>query len=168
MTFNKESRTHKTDAYLALLERHKGILYKVARSYATGMEIDDLVQDICLQLWGSFERYDDRFAESTWVYRIALNTCISAYRKEKRRETSATDVMHILHPAVDRHQERLDELYKMIQTLKEIDRALLLLYLEGKDHKEIALIMGYTETNVSTRLSRIRNELKSMTNTLNK
>ena len=153
MTFINESRSHKTDAYLALLERHKGILYKVARSFATGMEIDDLVQDICLQLWGSFERYDDRFAESTWVYRIALNTCISAYRKEKRRDTKSADIMHILHPADDRDQDRLDEMYKMIQTLKEIDRALLLLY---------------TETNVSTRLSRIRNELKSMTNTLNK
>jgi len=168
LTFNSITEIHKTDAYLALLERHKGILYKVARSYATDHEVDDLVQDICLQLWRSFERYDERFAESTWVYRVALNTCISVYRKEKRRETKSTDATHILHPADDGSQDRLDELYKMIQTLKEIDRALLLLYLEGKDHKEIALIMGYTETNVSTRLSRIRNELKSMINTLNK
>ncbi|HRG66127.1 MAG TPA: sigma factor, partial [Saprospiraceae bacterium] len=65
MTFNSITEIHKTDAYLALLERHKGILYKVARSYATDHEVDDLVQDICLQLWRSFERYDERFAEST-------------------------------------------------------------------------------------------------------
>jgi len=167
LTFTKETDHSRTEAYLALLERHKGILYKVARTYATEIEKDDLVQEICLQLWKSFDQYNDQYAESTWVYRIALNTCISAYRKGRRQAVDAVEMIPILYTSDEAEEDRLNELYRLIQALKEIDRAILLLYLEGKSNKEMAAIMGYTETNVSTRLSRIRNDLKSMINKLN-
>ncbi len=166
MTIKSDIEAAKNKAYLALLERHKGIIYKVARAYGKDQERDDRVQDICLQLWRSFDTYKDAYAESTWVYRIALNTCISAYRKVKTQTKDSRSIEPILYPEQNTQDDQLDALYQMIQQLKELDRAILVLHLEGKTHKEIGTIMGYTETNVSTRLNRIKTYLKSIANKL--
>lgn len=164
MILKEERGENKNAAYLAMLERHKGILYKVARSYSKRGETDDLIQEICLQIWKSFDKYDNNYAESTWVYRIALNTCISAYRKERKTEVVPIENLPLLQHTDPDHDGQLEEMYRLIQKLQEIDRALLVLHFDGNSHKEIAAIMGFTESNVSTRLSRIRNTLKSMIN----
>jgi RNA polymerase sigma-70 factor (ECF subfamily) len=152
--------------FLAVIETHKGILYKVARSYAKNTDDhQDLIQEIILQLWRSFEKYDDQYQHSTWIYRIALNVAISFYRKEKRRGRWMHHYQETLFhwqatstPAENAGNIRLLE--KCIAELKDMDKALMLLYLEEKSHRDIAVIMGISETNVSTKIDRIKKILK--------
>jgi RNA polymerase sigma factor (sigma-70 family) len=149
-----------------VLEAHKGILYKIAISYCARKEDRaDMVQEMVLQLWKSFTRYNDRYQYSTWVYRIALNVAISFYRKEKRR----LPVLPILNDGllsmcgedeVGEQEEQLARLQKFIGELPLLDRALMLLYLEEKSQREMADIMGLTETNVATKISRIKKILR--------
>jgi RNA polymerase sigma factor (sigma-70 family) len=156
----------KSERFLAVLEAHKGILYKVARTYCPDAEDrKDLLQEILIQLWHAFERYDDQYKYSTWIYRIALNVAISAYRKEFRRQRRAhplTDgLLNIMAPPnSDSLDEKMDLLQQFIAELKQLDKAILLLYLEEKRHKEIAEIIGITETNVATKIARIKTQLK--------
>ncbi len=157
---------NKEKFFLNLVEQNKGIIYKVANSYCKDSESrEDLVQEIIIQLWKAFDRYDDRFKVSTWMYRIALNVAISFYRKDSSRKKSeipitksAVDVSEEL-PATEL-EANLNLLQRFIAELKELDRALMLLYLEENTHKEIADILGVTETNVATKISRIREKLR--------
>jgi RNA polymerase sigma-70 factor (ECF subfamily) len=151
--------------FLRVLESHKGIIYKVANSYCSDTEDrKDLVQEIILQLWKSFGGYNEQFKYSTWIYRIALNVAISFYRKENRR----TEIAHplpagILYLEADNQpdsESKLAALQRFISGLKEMDKALMLLYLEEKSQREISEILGITETNVSTRISRIKKILQ--------
>ncbi|RCR67902.1 RNA polymerase sigma factor [Larkinella punicea] len=155
-----------SDRFLAVLQANKGIIYKVANSYCVDAEDrKDLVQEIIVQLWKSFDRYTDQFQYSTWIYRIALNVAISFYRKESRRQQIAQPLSDgIIHfvdtPAGDEQEERIGVLQQFITELKELDKALMLLYLDEKSHKEIAEIMGLSETNVATKIGRIKTVLK--------
>lgn len=156
----------KSDRFLAVLQTHKGILYKVANLYCRDAEDrKDLVQETIIQLWKSFDAYDDRFKHSTWIYRIALNVAISFYRKETRRKQIAGPLTEgILRFTVpenpDDPESDLGLLQQMILQLKDLDKALILLYLEEKSHKEISQIIGISETNVATKINRIKNGLK--------
>ena len=158
-----------SDAYhcfLSMIEMHKGIIYKVANSFCADAEDrKDLVQEIILRLWKSFESYDDQYKYSTWIYRVALNTAISFHRKEKSRRTINTPFSEgiINLPDMPNNQQadqRTTFLARFIAELKELDRALMLLYLDEKSHKEIAEIIGITETNVATKIGRIKQVLK--------
>lgn len=150
-------------AFLEIIESHKGIIYKVANSYCRNEEDrKDLLQEVILQLWLSFSRYDEQYKLSTWMYRIALNVAISFYRKESRRsiinQPIPEAIIYLQQP-----QEKnadLERLHRFIRELKEIDRAIIILYLEGNAQQEIAEILGLTQTNVSTRVSRIKQQLK--------
>jgi len=153
-------------AFIEVIEAHKGILYKIARLYSREAdERDDLVQEMIIQLWKSFSRYDPQYKYSTWIYRICLNVAISFYRKERSRKNISyplTDaIIHFsgVDPVADR-QEDIHQLYLFISELRELDKALMLLYLDEKSYKEIAEIMGLTETNVATKLNRIKALLK--------
>lgn len=157
---------NKSDVFLSVVEAHKGIIYKVANAYCADPEDrKDLVQEIILQLWRSFERYDERFRHSTWIYRIALNVAISFYRKESKRKAISEPVPEFIidnaEPVnIDQDEEGIRFLHHFISDLKELDKALMLVYLEGKSHREIADIMGITETNTATRIGRIKAILK--------
>lgn len=152
--------------FLDVVDSHKGIIYKISRAYCR-KEADrqDLVQEIILQLWFSFNKYDEQFALSTWIYRIALNVSISYLRKEYRRHAINHDLpVDVLSlqgeagpPGTD---TEVEQLYVHIRELKVFDRALILLYLEGKRQQEIAEILGLTPSNVSTRVFRIKQQLK--------
>ena len=152
------------EGFLKLLDAHRGILYKVANAYCTRREErGDLVQDIIVELWRAFPRYDPtRAAFSTWMYRIALNVAISAHRGAGRRVTDALslDLSSMDFAAADRElasgDDSLQALQQLISTLDEISRALVLLYLEGYEQDEIAELTGLTASNVSTRLHRIK------------
>ena len=152
--------------FLEMLEGHKGIIYKIVNSYCKDEEDrKDLTQEIIIQLWKSFEKYDDRYKYSTWVYRIALNVSISFYRKEKKRgEISNPLPDNLFSIQADNETEEKDYLSKLlkefISELKELDRALIILYLDEKSHKEISEILGLTETNVATKIGRIKKLLK--------
>jgi len=160
------TKDFKPDLFLSVIETNKGIIYKVANSYCKDTEDrKDLVQEIVLKLWKSFDSYDERFKHSTWIYRIALNTAISFYRKEKTRKAITNPFSEILFNVADfKDNNQIEEstifLNQFISELKELDKALMLLYLEEKSHKEMAEIIGISETNVATKIGRIKNILK--------
>ncbi len=158
--------TDKSDSFLLIIEVNKGIIYKVANSYCRNDEDrKDLVQEIVIQLWKSFDNYDSNFKQSTWMYRISLNVAISFYRKEhSRRKISnpLTDgiVSFTDNDNLEDKESDLGLLQQLILQLKDLDKALMLLYLEEKSHKEISHIIGISETNVATKINRIKNVLK--------
>jgi RNA polymerase sigma-70 factor (ECF subfamily) len=164
--------TDQTERFLTVLQTHKGIIYKVAHSYCTGAEDrKDLVQDIIIQLWNAFDTYSDQYKYSTWIYRIALNVAISVYRKETRRKAlsqplSDTILTWVRSADTDEGDEQLNLLQQFIAQLKELDKALLLLYLDEKSHREIAEIMGLSETNIATRIGRIKTLLRHKFSTI--
>ena len=156
----------KSSQFIEVVNTHKGIVYKVARLYCNDPEATkDLVQEILIQLWRSFDHYDDQYKQSTWIYRIALNVAISFYRKETRRKEISNplsaDILRLEDTNQDTETEaKISELHQFISELKELDKALMLLYLDQKSYKEISEIMGITETNVATKIGRIKILLK--------
>lgn len=153
-------------SFLAIVEAHKGIIYKVANAYCRQADSrPDLIQEIMVQLWLGFPRYDEQFRITTWLYRIALNVSISYYRKENRRGSLNHPLPdELLHLPAGASTGDLDEsvqaLYRFIRALREIDRAVMLLYLEGNSQQEIGDILGLTATHVSTKVGRIKQQLK--------
>jgi RNA polymerase sigma-70 factor, ECF subfamily len=147
------------------INSHKNLIFKVASVYCYNTEErKDLVQEIVLQLWKSFPRYDSSFKFSTWAYRIALNVCISYVRKTIVRNKTIKEYKEFIEvDIVESCQEceNLNRLYKVFEILKPIERAIITLNLEGCSNKEIAEIIGITPTNVSTRILRIKNKLKN-------
>jgi len=152
--------------FSSLLDEHKKILYKICHSYCRqAADRNDLAQEIVIQLWKSFEKYDDQFKFSTWMYRIALNVAISFYRREKTRTLHIThlddDLLEVLAalPAVEQSEE-IELLYHMIHQQDALNKALLLLYLDGNSYKTMSEVLGISETNVATKLNRIKNKLR--------
>ena len=161
------STPERQDRFLALLDEHKKILYKVAGSYCRNpADREDLVQEMVVQLWRSFDRYDESYRFSTWMYRIALNVAISFYRSESRRsrhtvpaEASVLEIAGAANPGVELDGD-LRLLQQLIEQQGELDRALLLLYLDGNRHDTIAFILGISETNVGTKIARLKQKLR--------
>lgn len=147
-----------------ILDEHAGILTKVCRLYTDNPEdFRDYYQEVAIQLWRSYQNFRGESQFSTWIYRVALNVCLSLFKKQKKRE-SKTLLGITYEPAEyakdDETEERIGKLYKAIKQLREIDRALILLYLEDKSYKEISEIMGMTVTNVGAKLNRIKQQIK--------
>jgi RNA polymerase sigma-70 factor, ECF subfamily len=154
--------------FQTLLREHEGIVFKVASLYAHHAEDRrDLAQEIGLQAWRSFAHFDPLKAKySTWLYRVALNVAISQLRKTKGAWSGRLEPLEQHHldsisaePAPE-PDERLATLYAFIGRLDALNRALILLYLEDKSYAEIAEILGITETNVATKISRIKEMLR--------
>ncbi|WP_029904800.1 RNA polymerase sigma factor [Prevotella sp. 10(H)] len=154
----------KEDAqFLEMIRQNEGIIYKVTSFYTDAEHpIGDLYQEVVLNLWKSFPSFRGESKYSTWIYRIALNTCVSFYRRSKKNITYVDISMDI--PDVTENKEEIQELYRLINRLGKIERALVLLYLDDKSYKEIAEITGLTLTNVATRISRIKDKLREMSN----
>lgn len=153
--------------FIGLINKNKGIIYKICNSYCNNKaDRDDLAQDIVYNLWKSFGNYNGEYKFSTWMYRIALNVAISGYRQSRKYpyNTPISDRLVVFEENGETKAEEdknLQLLQKFIHGLKELDRAIILLYLDDKPHKEIAEITGFTETNISTRIYRIKEKLKS-------
>ena len=148
-----------------LLNTHRGIVFKVASIYCRDVEEQrDLAQEIRAQAWRAYPRYDASRSFSTWMYRIALNVAISFRRsvEYRRRHVSPIDSQTLESIPDPRHDadDRLRELYTVIDQLDDMNRALVLLYLEGRNYQEIADVLGISETNVSTKLSRLKQRLR--------
>lgn len=156
------------EPFLAEIERHKKILFKVAYLYcANEADRQDLIQDILIQLWQSFGRFDGRSRFSTWMYRVALNVAISWRRGQSRRLQNSVPLTEaaLQNRLMDERPEETPMemrllLGQLLERLGEFDRALILLYLEGHDHDAIGDILGITNTNVATRMSRIKQRLR--------
>ncbi|WP_316791501.1 sigma-70 family RNA polymerase sigma factor [Pedobacter frigoris] len=154
------------EQFVSVIEQNKGIIYKIANSFNRDEEDrKDLVQEIIFQLWRSFPGYDSRSKFTTWMYRVALNVAITSYRKERKKTALISpiseNVIALLEDDVPIDNEvNLKLLQQFINELKELDRALMLLYLEEKSQKEMAEILGLSETNIGTKVSRIKEKLK--------
>ena len=151
--------------FQALLQRHEGIVFKVANTYCWHPDQRaDLVQEIAAQLWRAWPRYDPSRSFSTWMYRIALNVAISYVRKEVRHREVAVPLDESLHDtavAQGEPAELQQRLQRFIERQAPLDRALLLLYLEDKSQREIADILGITPTNVSTKINRLKHKIRA-------
>ena len=157
---------NKSDNFLSVIESNKGILYKITNSYCQNRDDrEDLIQEIIIQLWKSFDKYNDEYKYSTWIYRIALNVAISFYRTENRRKTISNVLPERLLNytdlnVLDETDVQINFLQQFISELKVLDKALMLLYLEEKSYREISEIIGLSETNVATKIGRIKTLLK--------
>jgi RNA polymerase sigma factor (sigma-70 family) len=158
--------TVEKERFIAMLKKNKGILFKVIRAYCKNRDDwKDLEQEIIIQLWKSFKNYNDKYRLSTWIYRISLNVAISHYRKNRKQQNSMRlDETVFMVTDDDRtegehHGRQL--LYKFINALDRLNKALIILHLEDHSNKEIAEILGISESNVSTKLNRIKNKFRA-------
>jgi RNA polymerase sigma-70 factor (ECF subfamily) len=160
------SRKRQQQFFQEIIEQHKGILFKVARAYCQDEEDrQDLIQEMMIQIWQSVHKYNDQYKITTWLYRISLNVAISFYRKNSTRTKKFTDLNEQMMetPVEDKseNETQLNLLEQFISELKEIDKALMILYLEDKSHIEIAEILGMSVSNVGTKVGRIKEKLKT-------
>lgn len=155
----------KEEGFLKLVEENKGIIYKICYAYCQQeSDREDLAQEIIYQLWKSGNTFDQDRRFSTWMYRVALNVAISFYRRNSRLPDTGEltgEEENIEDNATHDHmEEKRIALQQSINQLKELERALMILYLDSKTYAEIAEILGITETNVATRISRIKEKIK--------
>jgi RNA polymerase sigma-70 factor (ECF subfamily) len=152
--------------FQALLERHRGIVLKVANTYCRHAEDRrDLAQEICTQAWKAFPAWDSQRPFSTWMYRIALNVAISQARRGDAGSLHVALDDDGIEPAHDDHDAReVDDgvraLYRCIARLDPLNRALLLLYLDERSQREIGEILGLSETNVATKIGRLKQRIR--------
>ena len=152
--------------FLDMIEAQKRTIYKVCYMYANDQDdLNDLFQETVLNLWKSFPRYRGDSKLTTWVYRIAMNTCITFLRRSNARPQTVPMTANVASMAADEDTAaRLQELYRLINRLGKLERALILLWLEERSYQEMADILGLSKANVAEKLNRIREKLKKMSN----
>ncbi len=147
------------------LNDYKALLFKIIRAYAKHQENqEDLFQDICLQIYRSIPNFKGKSAISTWIYRIALNTALKWSAKEKKHMEGHQEiekVEHVLEMNDHAEDDRLAWLYQEIHQLNEIDRSLTILLMEGYSYKEMASMVGISESNIGVKIHRIKKHLIS-------
>jgi RNA polymerase sigma-70 factor, ECF subfamily len=158
------------DQFLDILEKNIGIIIKIARAYSKTLhDKEDLINDITLELWKSFGRFNGDSKISTWIYRIALNTSMNYKRKkEKDRLFLLDDLKQIENQSwliEELDSSHSEILYQCIDELNQLNKAIILLYLDGNSHDEISDIIGISKTNVGTRISRIKEQIKDLATT---
>jgi len=158
----------KKEHFTRAIEENEGLIYKVTMLYTGNLQDrEDLYQEIVFQLWKSYDSFNEFSKLSTWMYRVAMNTAIYNLKKNNRKIGTTT-----IDPIVERiadhkdnsEEEKLKLLNDQIQKLNLLEKGIILLYLEGKSHDEIAEIIGITKSNVGTKISRIKKKLKSQLN----
>ena len=149
-----------------IVREHKTTIYTVCYMFANDREeVEDLFQEVLIALWQGLESFRGESALRSWIYRISLNTCISAERKKRRRADSVRLDMNInLFADTDDDSRQAQMLRQRIARLGVFDRAIILLWLENLSYEEIGAIVGISAKNVSVRLVRIREQLKNMSN----
>jgi RNA polymerase sigma factor (sigma-70 family) len=152
----------KEDSFLEMIVLHQGIIIKICRIYrSTKADREDLYQDIVYNAWRSYANFEGKSKFSTWLYKVAINTALHQNRKNRfyKRIDSLATVENI---SAEDHNDRIDLLYKAISKLKELEKSILLLYLEEVSYREISEITGLTETNIGVKLNRIKIRLKNI------
>jgi RNA polymerase sigma factor (sigma-70 family) len=152
--------------FIKTIDLHRGIIFKVCKLYCTTEEdCNDLYQDIVAQLWRAWQGFRGEAKISTWIYRIALNTAISGFRKQKRNplhQSVDTDEVQLPQEDTRKKKEDLEVLYTAIGKLSEVEKAMVMLYLDDVSYEEIASIMGITQNNVRVKMMRTREKLKTI------
>lgn len=152
----------KEQLFLDIVHANRNIIYKVCYIYAPKGMIEDYYQEVLCNLWQSFDKFEGRSKYSTWIYRIALYTCISYIRRKRPATISLSfDISNNEDSAL---KEQLDELHSIINRLCYIDRALIILWLDGYSYEDMAEVTGLTESNVAVKLMRAKNKIKEMFN----
>ena len=151
------------------LQANQGIIHKICRAYTKGeAQHKDLFQEISIQLFRAYPKFKGESKFSTWMYRVAINTAISLYRKSKRQiKTSEIfdNLKELEYKGYDDTKDRqVDLLYKAINTLNDIDKALVLMYLDDKPYVEISEILGISEVNARVKMNRAKTKLKNILN----
>ncbi|CAN5916714.1 RNA polymerase sigma factor [soil metagenome] len=154
------------EQFVTFVQENEGIIFKVSKMYAHQREDrEDLYQEIVLQLWRSFADYRAEAKISTWMYRIALNTAITHLRKETRRAKSAElDEVALQVPAGlgGEQEERVEAMFRAIQQLTAVEKALVMLYMDDHSYKGMAEIIGISESNIGFKLNKIKAKLKEL------
>lgn len=152
--------------FIGLIEQHSRLIYKICYMYASdGDELNDLYQEVVINLWRAHEAFRGEAKYSTWIYRIGLNTCVSYIRQKSRKPSLVPLTVDLESIAEEENNaEQLRELYRLINQLSKIEKAIVLLYLEEKTYDEIGEIVGITRGNVAVKLNRIKTKLKEMSN----
>ena len=155
-----------SDFYKTSILPFAGIIIKLCRAYTDSQEdFEDYYQEVCLQIWRSKENFREESQWSTWVYRISLNVCLTLLKKKKSKGQHFSSDPVTAEETEDNYafsDESLNLLYDAIRKLSEIDRAIIMLYLEEKPYKEIADIIGTNPNNIGVRIKRIKIRLKKI------
>lgn len=155
----------KEKTFAQLIREHKSTIYTVCYMFSKDKdEVDDLFQEVLVNLWRGYESFEGRSDVRTWIYRVALNTCISLDRKRRSRPKMELSMDINLFEDRDTDTQQVDILHRRISRLRPFDRAIVLLWLEDLSYEEIGQIVGLSEKNVSVRLFRIKEQLKRMSN----
>ena len=155
--------------FVTELENNQNIVHKVCSLYTNDRDShNDLFQEITIQLWKAFPKFRGEAKFSTWMYRVALNTAITLYRKSKR-SIKTQDFDKVLYKIKtdeydDTEEKQLKLIYGAVKQLNDIDKALVFLYLEDKNYSEICQTLGITEVNARVKMNRIKNKLKTILN----
>lgn len=159
-------RTDLEIKFVKELKQNQGIVHKICRIYTDSEdEHQDLFQEISIQLWKSYPKFRGDSKFSTWMYRIALNTAITLFKKNKKRvstnsEIDFSTIKIVFDEENPDNSERLKNMYQAIHSLNDIDKALIMMYLDQKPHSEISEILGITEGNARVKMNRAKNNLK--------
>ena len=153
-------------SFIGMIKQNERVIYKVCSFYASDEEpLSDLYQDVVCNLWISYPKFRGECSISTWIYRIALNTCISDLRRNaKLRQNVPLSFSEQIIFEQDTKSIEIQELYSLIYKLNKIERSIILLWLEEKSYQEIADITGFSVANVATRLKRTKEKLKNISN----
>jgi len=155
-----------SDFYTVSILPYSGIIIKICRAYTNSQEdFEDYYQEVCLQIWRSKDNFKEQSEWSTWIYRLSLNVCLTLLKKKKNNKQHNT--LDYLPPEAMEDSrafsdESLNQLYDAIRQLSEIDRGVILLYLEEKSYQEIADIIGTNANNIGVRIKRIKERLKKI------
>lgn len=151
-------------AILTAIHEHQKIIYKICNLYRDNREDqEDLFQEIVYQLWKSYPSFKGASKVSSWIYRVALNTALTIYRKPSVAIDYYRELPEGIHPSEEKNiPEHSERLFRALRTLNDSEKAIMALYLEDFSHKEIAAITGLSANNVGVRLNRIKNKLKAL------
>lgn len=157
-----------SDFYHSMILPYSGIIIKICRAYTNNQQdFEDYYQEVCLQIWRSRDSYKAQSSWSTWVYKISLNVCLTYLKKHKNKTVTFTSdplPEQVIKDSQTQPEQAIKALYKAIQQLGEIDRAIILLYLEQLSNVEIAEIMGVSANNLGVRILRIKQKLHRILN----
>ena len=157
-----------SDFYTSSILPYAHIIIKICRAYSNSQEdFEDYYQEVCLQIWRSKDNFNGKSEWATWIYRLSLNVCLTLLKKNKRNgQYFTSDALpdDLMEETQTFSEESLNQLYDAIKRLSEVDRAVILLYLEEKSYQEISEIMGTNPNNIGVRIKRIKERLKKILN----
>lgn len=156
--------------FIEFFKPNQKLIHKICRIYTNNAEDhEDLFQEITIQLWKSFSGFKGEARFSTWMYRVALNTAITLFRKPQKNNAQTVDIdissLKMEYEAYEDDEYKLQKMYKAIYTLSDVEKALIMMYLEDKPYKEIGEILGITEGNARVKMNRAKNNLKNIIDT---